>query len=151
MPELYRRDLEIIDLLKEDGKISDAEIARKLNLSKTTVRWRRMKLIQEKKIKIIAVIVFDNVGYSYARVGIKLKKDTPHSDVEKFEEELVKNKNIYSLFETISIYDIIIGFYAEKAQDLYKVIHKTLRGKKIIMDYDVTIYVKALKMWGIPI
>jgi len=151
MSELYRRDMEIIKILKEDGKISDAEIARKLNLSKTTVRWRRMKLVEEKKIRIMAVTIFDNVGYSYARVGIKLKKDTPQSDVQKFEEELVKNKNVYSLFETIGIYDIIVGFYAEKAQNLYQIIHKDLRGKKVIRDYDVTIYVKTLKAWGIPI
>lgn len=151
MAELYRRDLEIIKILKEDGKISDAEIARKLNLSKTTVRWRRMKLVEEKKIRIMAVMIFDHVGYSYARVGIKLKKDTLQSDVEKFEEELVKNKNVYSLFETIGIYDIIVGFCTGKARDLYQIIHKDLRGKKVIMDYDVTIYVKTLKAWGIPI
>jgi DNA-binding Lrp family transcriptional regulator len=148
MDNLNRKDRKIVNLLKEDGRISDAEIARRMNLSKTTVRWRRMKLIEEKKIKILGVIIFDNVGYSYARVGIKLKKDTPHLEVEEFEKKIVVGENVYSLFETIGIYDLIVGFCAQKAQDLYKIIHETLRGNKIVMDYDVTIYVKALKMWG---
>ena len=151
MNGIHKKDIEMIKILKKDGRISDAEIARRLKLSKTTIRWRRMKLIQEKKIMIIAVMIYDNIGYSYARVGIKLKKDTPQSDIQELEREFIKNKNIYEIFEAIGTYDIILGFCAEKAQDLYKIIHKTLRGRNEIMDYDVSIFMKSLKVWGIPI
>ncbi|WP_461866814.1 AsnC family transcriptional regulator [Thermococcus sp.] len=41
---------ELIRLLRDDGWLSDAELARELGLSKSAVRWRRMNLQNELNI-----------------------------------------------------------------------------------------------------
>ena len=50
-----RIDTEIIRLLKEDGRMPNTEIAKRLRISETTVRKRLRRLIEEEYIQIIAV------------------------------------------------------------------------------------------------
>lgn len=45
--KLSKKDWEIIKLLKKDARMSDAEIGRRIGLSKSAVRWRRINLQKE--------------------------------------------------------------------------------------------------------
>ncbi|MBW2056695.1 MAG: AsnC family transcriptional regulator, partial [Deltaproteobacteria bacterium] len=47
-------DLRIIDLLQQDGRISNIRIARTLGVSEATVRNRLQKLLEEKVVQIVA-------------------------------------------------------------------------------------------------
>ncbi|WP_161629991.1 Lrp/AsnC family transcriptional regulator [Desulfogranum mediterraneum] len=52
---LDRVDCEIISLLQEDGRISNIEIAKQINVSEGTVRSRLNRLIKNEIIQIVAV------------------------------------------------------------------------------------------------
>lgn len=52
---LDRVDCEIINLLQKDGRISNIDIAKKINVSEGTVRSRLNRLIKNEIIQIVAV------------------------------------------------------------------------------------------------
>ena len=63
MDELDRR---IIALLQEDGRASNAKIAREVGVSEGTVRRRLRRLIDGDVIKVIAVPNLEQMGYGTA-------------------------------------------------------------------------------------
>jgi len=50
---LDKIDSKIFEMLSEDGRVTDAEIAKKVGLSKTSVRLRKLKLIKNEVCCII--------------------------------------------------------------------------------------------------
>jgi Lrp/AsnC family transcriptional regulator for asnA, asnC and gidA len=84
-------DLQIIELLQEDGRAAYSYIAKELDIPEATARYRVKKLIDE---EIITIGAFLNTGkLSYANVAY-LEMDVNPDFFEGIIEELVKMKNI---------------------------------------------------------
>ena len=69
-------DSKIIALLQDDGRASNAGIARKVGVSEGTVRRRLKRLIQEKFISVVALLDPGKMGYaSEALIGVQVDPD----------------------------------------------------------------------------
>ena len=69
-------DAEIIKILQDDGRASNAGIARKLMVSEGTVRRRLKKLVEDEFIQIIALPDPRKMGYeSQALLGVQVEPD----------------------------------------------------------------------------
>ncbi len=69
-------DSNIIDILREDGRASNASIARRVGVSEGTVRRRLRRLVREKFIDIVALPDPIKLGYrSQALVGVQVEPD----------------------------------------------------------------------------
>ncbi len=69
-------DHKIISLLQQDGRASNAEIAREAGVSEGTIRRRLKRLIEEQFIKVIALLDPSKMGYSSeALIGIQVEPD----------------------------------------------------------------------------
>ncbi|MCI0440507.1 MAG: Lrp/AsnC family transcriptional regulator [Chloroflexi bacterium] len=69
-------DHKIISLLQQDGRASNAEIAREAGVSEGTIRRRLKRLIEEQFIKVIALMDPGKMGYSSeALIGIQVEPD----------------------------------------------------------------------------
>lgn len=69
-------DTEIIKILQDDGRASNAGIARKLMVSEGTVRRRLKKLVEDEFIQIIALPDPRKMGYeSQALLGVQVEPD----------------------------------------------------------------------------
>ena len=69
-------DAEIIKILQDDGRASNAGIARKLMVSEGTVRRRLKKLVEDEFIQIIALPDHRKMGYeSQALLGVQVEPD----------------------------------------------------------------------------
>ena len=69
-------DAEIIKVLQNDGRASNAGIARKLMVSEGTVRRRLKKLVKDEFIQIIALPDPRKMGYeSQALLGVQVEPD----------------------------------------------------------------------------
>jgi Lrp/AsnC family transcriptional regulator for asnA, asnC and gidA len=69
-------DSKIIQILQEDGRASNAGIARKVGVSEGTVRRRLKRLIQEEFIKVVALPDAAKLGFdSQALVGVQVDPD----------------------------------------------------------------------------
>lgn len=71
---LDRVDCEIIKLLQKDGRISNIDIAKKVNVSEGTVRSRLNRLIKNEIIQIVAVSNPIKLGFTvvgHLRISVK--------------------------------------------------------------------------------
>ncbi|MBM3935409.1 MAG: Lrp/AsnC family transcriptional regulator [SAR202 cluster bacterium] len=69
-------DSKIIDILKKDGRASNAGIAREVGVSEGTVRRRLKRLVQEEYIQVVAIPDPSKMGLdSRALVGIQVDPD----------------------------------------------------------------------------
>ncbi len=150
MKALTKRDWELIRLLREDGRLSDAELARELGLSKSAIRWRRMNLQNEGYLKVAAFLRFDKLDYPYAYILLKIKADISRKDLLLFEKELMDMENVFTLVEVLGGYTLLIGVFSEEREFLYREIDNILRGREYIQDYMILMGVKTLKSEGVP-
>lgn len=76
MPDVDELDHLIIEILQQNGRTSNATIARQIEVSEGTVRRRLKKLIDEEIIKIAAVPEPERLGYyAEALVGVQVDPD----------------------------------------------------------------------------
>ncbi|WP_457753421.1 Lrp/AsnC family transcriptional regulator [Thermococcus sp.] len=148
--KLSEKDWQIIRLLKENGRISDAEIARRLGMSKSAVRWRRVNLIRRGYLFVSAYLRFDKVGFSYAAVLIKLKAAASRDEILSLKKKLMGCKSTFEIYEVAGDYDILVGFFGEDIKTLYHEIEKTLRGEECIQEYKILFGIKTLKGLEVP-
>ncbi|MDA1189585.1 MAG: Lrp/AsnC family transcriptional regulator [Chloroflexi bacterium] len=108
-------DTKIIELLQEDGRASNAGIARKVGVSEGTVRRRLKKLVQDKLIQVVALPDPAKVGYhSEALIGIQVDPDKTDSVADR----LAALREINWVTLTAGRYDIFAWAALPSAEDL---------------------------------
>ena len=117
MDELDQR---IIGLLQMDGRLSNAEIARKLGVSEGTVRRRVGRLIQEAVIRVTAVPNIEKMGYgTTALVGVQ----TRPGRADDVAEALARLEEVHYAAVTTGAFDVFIWVGLESAQRLGDFLH----------------------------
>lgn len=77
-------DKEIIELLRRDGRMSFAEISKRLDLPETTARYRVQRLLQTEAIQIIALRNQERLGMPYtANITLVVENERVNSVVGK--------------------------------------------------------------------
>lgn len=99
-------DMQIINLLQEDSRLSFNRIARKLGISVGTALNRVKSLEERGVLKAYTVIVDPNkVGYSLTAV-ILIQAEGKHLlDVE---QEIAKMNNVVSVYDITGDFDVIV-------------------------------------------
>ena len=96
-------DSRIIALLQEDGRASNAGIARKVGVSEGTVRRRLKRLIDEEYIRVVALLDPAKMGYaSEALIGIQVDPDK----IDQVADDMSSLDEISWVAVTTGSYDI---------------------------------------------
>ena len=96
-------DIKIISMLQEDGRVSNAGIAREVGCSEPTVRRRLKRLIQDKFIRFSALRDPGKMGYaSEALVCVQADLDK----IDKVAEDLAQLVEVDWVTITTGAYDI---------------------------------------------
>ena len=96
-------DTKIIAMLQEDGRASNAGIARRAGVSEGTVRRRLKRLIQDEYIRVVALLDPGKMGYaSEALIGVQVDPDK----VEQVSDDLSALDEINWVSITTGAYDI---------------------------------------------
>ena len=96
-------DTKIIALLQEDGRASNAGIARKVGVSEGTVRRRLRRLIQDEYIRVVAMLDPGRMGYaSEALIGVQVDPDK----VDQVGDSLAQLEEVNWVTITTGTYDI---------------------------------------------
>ncbi len=136
-------DKKIIELLQQDGRMDDVEIARKTGISHDTVKRRRKKLEEEGYIKIQANINPRKLGYTNVFIlGITL---VPGVDVRKIAKKLTSMKEFF--FVALSLgptHAIVASCFAQDQIVLNKLVEE-LRTWKEIEKIETNIIYEVLK------
>lgn len=140
--ELDPMDRQIIAALKEDGRMSFAEIARLLDVSPGMVRERYHRLVQRGILQVVAVTNPLRVGYRMMTlVGIKVDGDRLHEvarQIAAFEEV------IYLVLCT-GAYDILAEVVCRDNADLLHFLAKRLRAVEGVRDTESFVYLDIVK------
>ncbi|MCF8067564.1 MAG: Lrp/AsnC family transcriptional regulator [Desulfobacterales bacterium] len=112
-------DHKIIDLLKENGRMPNTEIAKKVNLSEATVRNRLKHLIDEEYIQVVAITNQAKMGQGIAG-NIKMKADIKKTD--SIIEELKKIRELDYIALTTGAFEFEADFTVKDIIELNELI-----------------------------
>jgi len=141
-------DVKIYLGLRENGKLSDTDLASIVGVSIPTVRRRRRALQEKGYLHILGILIFEEFGIASADVIIRLKKDTRKEDIEEFIQEAINNPKVFEIDEYMGEYDVIIKFFDKDLKELKKTIEDfLLAGKGIVDRYLILPVVSSPKLF----
>jgi len=108
-------DLKLIEILRKNGRLPNAEIARNLKVSEGTIRRRLKYLFEKKLMQIVGIPNFNKIGFSTtAIIGLR----TTPSQTEKIASKLRDMEEIWTCYITTGAFDIFIYIAVESSQQL---------------------------------
>ena len=116
-------DFQIVNMLKKNGRLSNANVARVLNVSEGTIRRRLKKMTNENIIRIFAVPNPESIGlHSEALIGIQVDPD---------KMEIIANKvseldQATWVAHTTGTFDIFLWAAVESTEELGKFIRSSV-------------------------
>lgn len=144
-------DSEIIQLLQNDGRISNTAIAKKLGMAESTVRTRLNRLIKNKTVQIVAVSNPFDLGFQIAgnfKINIDLEKK------DAIMTELVAIKELWYVVLTTGGTDVDADFIVPTFQDLEPLLFEKINKIDGIKKVETTLIMKYGKHdfnWGTSI
>jgi len=115
-------DKKIIEILKNNSRISNTEIAKKLNLTEGAIRFRMNKLIKKGIIKKFTIEVKDSS--QKALVFIYTTKEFNFKDFLDFLNKEHIKERILNLFEVSGEFDLVLVLKFESMKELNEDIDK---------------------------
>ena len=135
-------DLQIIDALKEDGRMPFAEIARRLGVSAGMVRQRYLQLINEGVLRVVPVTNVTLMGYDLmAMVGVSVDGDRL---VETAHEIAAFDEVIYLVICT-GTHDLLVEVLCRDSDHLLEFLTKRLRAVKGVRTTETYTYLRIVK------
>ncbi len=115
-------DVKIATLLAEDGRMPNAEIARRLDVAESTIRQRIKRLVDSCGLKITAHMDQGRFPDTFlVLVGIRLE-----AYKDSYFEQIAALPNVLYAFTVTGRYDIIAIFAVKSRQALTEVIESQL-------------------------
>jgi Lrp/AsnC family transcriptional regulator, regulator for asnA, asnC and gidA len=135
-------DSRMIALLQKDGRISNTEIAKRLEISEATVRSRLKRLIDEEYIQIVAVsnplkLGFEMTGDLY--IHVEMKK------IDHVIRELKKFKELWYIVMTTGDANINAEFVVKTRDELNELVYDKISKIDGIIRIETSIIMKYVK------
>lgn len=120
---LDERDQKLLEILQEDARVSQAEIASILDISEATVRRRIIGLLDAGVMKIAAVANPFKLGFNLIVImGLNVQ----HGQVERVEAALADLPEVRFLGVTLGSYDLMLEAWFRSNNELLHFVTKTL-------------------------
>ncbi len=117
--ELDAIDQGIIDLLREDGRMSYRAIARELDITENTVRARVRRMEDSNTMRVVAVTDIEAAGYGMLlAIGVQVEGRSP----EDVARDLARIKEVFSVNVVVGAHDVEILVVAEDQAALNEMI-----------------------------
>jgi Lrp/AsnC family transcriptional regulator for asnA, asnC and gidA len=121
--EIDDMDYQIIALMREDGRISNRDVAKKLGITEATVRARLRRLEERQTMRVVAMADLSVAGFSQlTAVGVQVK-GRPAADVAA---ELAAYPQVLTVNIVIGTHDIEIALATQDQQELATLLTDTL-------------------------
>ena len=145
------KTVEIINLLMEDGRMSCAEISRRVGgISERAVRYRIEKLVKEGIIEITAVANAAALGLPVI-ADVFIEADLP--DLLNIAETLAEYENISYVGCSIGEMDVSVQIYAKDTQSVYQFVTEVIAkipGVRKTKTAILPIILKDTHHWRVP-
>ena len=126
--ELDRKDLLILDVLKENSRFSIKEISKKTKIRPSTVHQRMQKLVENKAIEKFTVKLNDNIIKENFIVFMLVKGGT----TEYIDKKFIHDKHVKEVFGVTGEYDLLIKLKFKDVEEFNKFVIGFRKQKKEI-------------------
>ena len=144
-------DREIMSILQKNSRVSNTEIAKRLDISEGTVRNRIKKLVDNRIIRNISVINPEALGYLvHLIVGLQIE----YAKLARVVERLKKIEAIHFLGYATGKHDLIaIMFFrdAEEQLHFYQDELPSIDGITRIETFNILKMLKTKYQWGVSL
>lgn len=151
MYKIDKTDLQIINLLMDDGRVHAAEIARQIgNISERAVRYRIERMIENNVIRISAVVNPKAVGLSVvADVWLECDADS----IIEVARRMAELENISYVACAIGETDVSVQIVARDTTEAYRFVTEVIGkvpGVRKTTTSIVPLVLKDVYQWRIP-
>jgi len=152
MSEIDKIDLNIVELLMEDGRMAAAEVARRIGggISERVVRYRIDKMVKEGVIKVSAIVNPRKFGYSIV-ADVVIEVETAH--INTVARKLAAYENVSYVACSIGEMDLSVQIVGRDTTEVYtfatEVIGK-MPGVRKTTTSIVPIVLKDVYQWQVP-
>lgn len=143
-------DWGIVRILQKNGRTTNTEMARELDVTETTIRNRVNRLLNDDLIEIVAVPTPKAVGLTVsAIIGISTRLDA----IDAVTEELVACPEVRYVGLSTGRADILIEAFFKNQEHLLEFVTQTIGSFDGIVDAETSIILRVAKFsyeWEIP-
>ena len=137
-------DLRISQILGKDGRISNCEIARQLNVSEGTVRQRLRKLTESGRLRVQAMINSEQMPNRYlAIIGLQIEG----RQLEKCAEEIDKFPEVQRTLIVTGRYDLMISLLLDSHAAMVDFVTHKLSTVRGILQSETFVCLKNSDPW----
>ncbi|MFC1742028.1 Lrp/AsnC family transcriptional regulator [Nanoarchaeota archaeon] len=139
-------DLNILDAVQNNARLSSIEIANKIRISERVVRYRMKNLIKNKVILgFRSILNLEKLGISYYKIHFKLNRYD--ETIKKIDTYIHLHPRVIYKTETIGGWDLELEVQVPSSKDLYAFIDGFTRDfTGLIDDYEIVEYDKEYKL-----
>lgn len=141
-PNLDKVDTEIVRILQRDGRTPNTEIAKRLNVSESTVRNRITRLTENQVIQIVAVADPFKLGLDVAAT-IRIQADV--KKVKQIGEELCRITDIWYIALASGQSTIEARVYTKNINQLHQLLEEKIWPIDGIEQTDTSVILSFLK------
>ena len=116
------KDLQIISFLGADGRMSFAQIGKKVRLSAVSVK-NRFDLLKERLLRVRAVLNIDQLYTMAAHLEVEGGEEAISALIEKLENR----QEVYHIARVTGRYNLLISFLGRNLKDLDLLVEKEVR------------------------
>jgi Lrp/AsnC family transcriptional regulator for asnA, asnC and gidA len=139
---LDKTDLQILDILRKDGRAPFAEIASQLKVSPGMIRQRYNRLVTQGYLKVVAITNPVHRGLkTMALIGVR----TDGNQMLKVAEKISKLKEVVYLVVVSGRYDIMIEVFCRDHEDLLDFITEKLYGIEGVRETETFMHLRIVK------
>ena len=128
MAKIDRVDTEILDMLQENGRLSNAKVAERLSMSETPC-WRRLKRLEQDGVIAGYQAVLDRRTLGLGVMAFVQLGCAEHTEAatEEFQKIIQSSPNVLSCHNTTGEADFLLQVVAKDLDDYSRFVERVLR------------------------
>lgn len=135
-------DRQIVSALREDGRMSFAQIAKRLGVSAGMVRQRYMQMVADEALQVVPVTNVTLLGYNMlAMIGVEVDGDRM-LDIAR---EIASFEEVLYLVICTGTYDMLVEVRCRDTEHLLKFLTESLRSVKGVRSTETFTYLQIVK------
>ncbi len=150
MYDFDKSDLQIVNMLLEDGRMPASEIARRVGLSERVVRYRIDQMVESGVIQVSAIVNPEAFGL-IVKADVWMEVDS--DQIVNVSKKLAKYDTVTYVACSIGENDISIQVVAADTQEIYHFVTEVVRkipGVRKTTTSIVPVIVKDVYQWRVP-
>lgn len=131
MNELDRIDLQLLQILQEDGRITHAELAQRVGLTAPTV-MRRIRLLEERGYIRGYTALLDPLALGLTVTAFTLIESEAGCDLQTLGRDLAQFRGVQEVHRIIGEWCYLVKIRTETPQHLEQLVNGDLRGHPMV-------------------